>query len=165
MRDPAGLGMAELDNTPWWVTDNRRGTGQGLGRCNPFGYEDAAVRVMGGLADPRREAYAWRCENWADGKYRMTCTEGHSGIVVLCYGHVHMIQKRMNGVCPRCAWPSRARELDEVMNGLMREIPAVRGEDRRWRLAKLEWARQEMNELIARGEVRTGAPLRLVEVS
>jgi hypothetical protein len=89
----------------------------------------------------------------------------------LCYGHVWMMQhhhsRSKNGMCPRCAWPPRAKELDEKMNHLMREIQDPRTwPDRRHQLAgALEDARREMDELRQRGTITTGAPLRLEEVS
>lgn len=154
----------ELDNTPWWLQDSRRGTGQGLGRCNPFGYEDANVVVFGGTADPAREQHVWQCRNWADGKYNMSCDRGHAGQMVLCYAHVFMIRRRMAGVCPACIKPPRARELEETMNhimGLYRERPR-----REWGdlTVRLEDCQREMNELIQRGIIRR-APLQLTEVS
>lgn len=154
-----------LDNTPWWLQDSRTGTGQGLGRCNPYGYETGDMIVLGGTADPAREKHAWRCENWADGKYRMTCTAGHYGVMVLCYAHVYTIRKRMSGLCPRCAWPDEARQLQADIDGLM---SAFQSEPRsRWAeiTGRLEDRQRQMNELVARGIISSGAPLRLEEVS
>lgn len=155
----------ELDGTPRWLYDNTSGSGRGYGRCNPFGYEDSQVTVMGGTRDPAREKHVWRCENWADGRFRMTCTAGHSGEMTLCYAHVYQVRKRMTGICPRCAQPPRARELEATMNRVMAAFattprsgwPALTG--------RLEDCRREMNEMIDRGQIRTGAPLRLEEVS
>jgi|ERR1700733_1940401 len=164
--DPLALGRHELDNTPWWIQDNTTGSGQGLGRCNPFGFEDDNIVVMGGTADPRAEKYLWYCRNHADGKYRMTCANGHAGTMRICYAHVHMIRKRMNGVCPRCAKPPRARDIEEQMNRVMQAMAAARSIPERRQLAgRLEDLRAEMNEMIERGTVSTGAPLRLEEVS
>ena len=47
----------------------------------------------------------------------------------------------------------------------MREIPAAMGRERLGMHQRLEDARSEMNDLTARGVIRTGAPLRLTEVS
>jgi len=165
--DPYGLGTGVLDNTPWWVEDNRRGTERSLGFCNPFGYEDGDVRVMGGTRDPNLEPYHWQCRNYADARYNMTCANGHRGRVTLCYAHVWMIQKRMGGVCPRCVWPPRARELDERCTYLMRQIsdPRTWPDERQRMAAALEDARREMDELRERGTITSGAPLRLEEVS
>jgi hypothetical protein len=165
--DPYGLGTDLLDNTPWWVpgADNRRGTERSLGFCNPFGYEDDDVRVMGGMNDPNREPYHWQCRNYAQGRYWMTCANGHRGRVTLCYGHVWQIQRRMGGTCPRCVWPPRARELDERMNHLMREMPRAWPDERQRMALALEDARHEMDELRQRGTITNGAPLRLEEVS
>lgn len=171
--DPFDLGRAVLDDTPWYIpgADNRRGTERSLGFCNPYGYEDQDVQVMGGVSAASAEPYQWQCRNYAQGRYRMTCVNGHSGQVKLCYGHVWLIQhhhsRAKNGLCPRCVWPARARELDEKMNGLMRQLadPVAWPDDRRrWALA-LEDARREMDELRARGTITSGAPLRLEEVS
>lgn len=171
--DPFGLGLSTLDDTPWYIpgADNRRGTERSLGFCNPYGYEDSDVRVMGGMNDPNREAYQWQCRNYAQGRYRMVCTNGHAGTVRLCYGHVWMLQhhhsRAKNGLCPRCAWPPRARELDERLNHLMRQIQDPRiWPDERQRLASaMDDARAEMDELRQRGIIATGAPLRLEEIS
>lgn len=172
MSDPFGLGRQVLDDTPWWHgpgADNRRGTERSLGFCNPYGYEDDNVRVMGGLSDPNREAYLWQCRNYAQGRYRMTCTNGHTGRVTLCYAHVWRIQhhhsRQQNGLCPRCAWPPRARELDEKATRIMREWHTAWPDERRRLALALEDVRAEMDELRARGIITSGAPLRLVEVS
>lgn len=171
--DPFELHREVLDDTPWYIpgADNRRGTERSLGFCNPYGYEDSDVQVMGGMNDPNREAYQWQCRNYAQGRYRMTCANGHTGYMKLCHGHVWMLQhhhsRAKNGLCPRCAWPPRARELDEKMNHLMRQLgdPYAYADDRqRWALA-LEDARREMDELRQRGTITSGAPLRLEEVS
>jgi hypothetical protein len=173
MGDPFGLGRQVLDDTPWYLpgADNRSGTERSLGFCNPFGYEDDRVVVMGGTRDPAAEAYSWQCRNYAQGRYRMTCANGHSGAVRLCYGHVFMIQhhhsRAKNGLCPRCAWPPRARELDERANHLMRQIndPRCWPDERRRHAAALEDVRAELDELRTRGVITSGAPLRLEEVS
>ena len=172
--DPFELGRGELlDDTPWYIpgADNRRGTERSLGFCNPYGYEDGDVQVLGGLRDPRNESYQWQCRNYAQGRYKMVCTNGHAGTVRLCYGHVWMIQnhhsRSKNGLCPRCAWPPRARELDEKSQYLMRELAdPYKWPDERARLASaLEDCNAEMTELWQRGTISTGAPLRLEEVS
>ena len=171
--DPYGLGRELLEDTPWWIpgADNRRGTERSLGFCNPYGYEDDRVVVMGGTRDPAAEPYAWHCRNFAQGRYQMRCANGHSGRVVLCYGHVWMIQhhhsRAKNGLCPRCVWPPRARELDERASHLMRQItnPDAWPDDRRRAAAALEDVRRELDELRTRGIIASGAPLRLEEVS
>ena len=163
--DPFALGRDVLDNTPWWVHDNRRGTERSLGFCNPYGYEDDRMVVLGGTRDPQREAYQWQCRNYADARYWMTCANGHRGRVTLCYGHVWMIGRRQAGLCPRCALPPRARELEERCNGIMRELPAAWPDDRRRLAQVMDDARAELDEMRARGLISTGAPLRLEEVS
>jgi hypothetical protein len=77
--DPYHLGREVLEDTPWYIpgADNRRGTERSLGFCNPYGYENSDVRVMGGLRNPAHEEYQWQCRNYAQGRYRMTCTNGH----------------------------------------------------------------------------------------
>ena len=163
MNDPALLGMNELDNTPPGYTNTRASSTR---HCNPFGFEgDGSERVLGGMADPRHEQYHWYCTNYVDARYRVTCTAGHTGFMDLCYGHAAQFRHRMAGICPRCAWPPRARELKELMDDLMRRIPVTFGRDRAQMHRRLEDARAEMNDLTARGIIRTGAPLRLVEVS
>ena len=173
MPDPFSLGRDVLDDTPWYIpgADNRRGTERSLGFCSPYGYEDGDVRVMGGVNDPGAEDYHWQCRNYAQGRYRMVCANGHSGTVRLCYGHVWMIQhhhsRAKNGLCPRCAWPPRARELNERLDHLMREIsnPYTWPDERRRLALAMADAQAEMDELRQRGIITSGAPLRLEEVS
>lgn len=172
-RDPFGIGVEVGDDTPWYIpgADNRRGTERSMGFCNPFGYEDDRMVVMGGMRDPAAEPYPWQCRNYAQARYRMICANGHEGRVRLCYGHAWMIQhhhsRAKNGLCPRCAWPPRARELDERANHLMRQIqdPRCWPDDRRRYAAALEDVRRELDELRERGIITSGAPLRLEEVS
>lgn len=171
--DPYGVGRQVLDDTPWWVpgADNRRGTERSLGFCNPYGYEDDQVVVFGGTRDPAREPYRWQCRNYAQGRYRMTCANGHAGTVKLCYGHVWQIQhhhsRSKNGACPRCVWPPRARELDEKTTHLMRQLsrPDAWPDERRAWASALEDCRRELDEMVTRGLISTGAPLRLEEIS
>jgi hypothetical protein len=163
--DPYDLERDILDNTPWWVHDNRRGTERSLGFCNPFGFEDQDIQVLGGLRNPEHESYQWQCRNYAEGRYWMTCANGHRGRMTLCYGHVYQIQQRLAGLCPRCAFPPRARELEEKANRLMREIPMAWPDDRYRMASALEDCRRELDEMRERGTVTTGAPLRLTEVS
>jgi hypothetical protein len=173
MSDPFGLDRQVLDDTPWYQpgADNRRGTERSLGFCNPYGYEDDKVVVFGGTRDPARESYQWQCRNYAQGRYKMVCANGHAGAVRLCYGHVWRIQhhhsRTMNGACPRCIWPARARELDEKANYLMSRIGDPRTwPDERQRMARdLEDCRRELTEMVERGLITNGAPLRLEEVS
>lgn len=163
--DPFELNKELLDNTPWWVQDNRRGTERSLGFCNPFGYEDDSVSVLGGTRDPNNESYQWQCRNYANGRYWMTCVNGHKGRVTLCYAHVWMIQQRMNGLCPRCALPPRARDLEEQANRIMRDWLNAWPDDRARMASRLEDIRRELDEMRERGTITTGAPLRLTEVS
>lgn len=160
-----GLGY-ELDNTPRWVWDDENGPGHGYGRCNPFGYETGSMSVLGGLRDPKHEKHIWYCRNHAEGRYQMTCVNGHRGTMVLCRAHVMMIRRRMAGLCPACAMPPQARSLEESMNRLMAEISCEPDPARRYQMgARLEDLRAQMSELVERGIVSTGAPLRLTEVS
>lgn len=165
--DPFGLGREVLDNTPWWLHDNRRGTERSLGFCNPYGFEDDSVTVLGGTRDPNREAYLWQCRNYAEARYWMTCSNGHRGRMTLCYAHAWQIGRRQAGLCPRCAWPPRARELDETMTRAMRDLASPRlWPDERARLAlRLRDCQAEMTELRERGTITSGAPLILTEVS
>lgn len=180
--DPFGLGHGDtLDATPWYevapggrqgMFDNRRGTERSLGFCDPYGEESGDVRVSGGMSNPDREAYHWGCHNWAQGRYLMTCAQGHTGMVMrLCYGHVYEItqhhSRQKNGLCPRCVWPPRARELNERADHLMRDIQNPRTwPDERQRMASaLQDVQREMDELRARGVITSGAPLRLEEIS
>ena len=173
--DPFQLGRQVLDDTPWYLgdgrADNRRGTERSLGFCNPYGYEDDSTTVMGGTRDPAAEPYAWQCRNFAQGRYWMTCANGHRGRMTLCHGHAFMIQhhhsRSKNGLCPRCAWPPRARELDERATRIMRDMahPGCWPDERRRLNSALEDVRAELDELRQRGIITSGAPLRLEEVS
>ena len=172
--DPFGIHKDVLDDTPWYIpgADNRRGTERSLGFCNPFGHEDDDVRVMGGIYDPRNEEYRWQCRNYAQGRYLMTCANGHSDIIMrLCYGHVWMLQhhhsRAKNGFCPRCGFPPRVRELSEKADDLARRLsdPAAWPDDRRRWASALRDTQAELTELWQRGTYNTGAPLRLEEVS
>jgi hypothetical protein len=162
MAGPYGLDR-ELDNTPRWVQDTG---GPGTGAwCDPFGYE-SDVRVLGGTHDAKHERHVWYCRNRADGRYRMTCVNGHSGTVRLCYAHVQMITRRMSGLCPACAFPPRFRDLDETCQRLTAEwFGMLPGRQRAEVGRRLEELREMMTEMYQRGEIRTGAPLTLTEVS
>ena len=161
MAGPYGL-PAELDNTPRWLSDRSAGVGA---FCDPFGYE-SDVRVLGGVADPGREKHSWYCRNRADGRYMMTCQAGHRGYMRLCYPHVYMITKRMNGICPRCAFPPAVRELTEAIETLTAEWFAMMpGDGRLSKGRRIEQLREELTQMYQRGEIRTGAPLRLTEIS
>lgn len=162
MSDPYGLGY-ELDNTPRWLHDN---TGPGVGAfCDPFGYE-SSVQVMGGVHDPGREQHVWYCRNRADGRYRMTCTQGHTGTMRLCYAHVYMTRRRMSGLCPRCAFPAEARQVHDDLQRLTARWQAMLPGDERTRAGRrIEELRQSMTDMYQRGDIRTGAPLTLTEVS
>lgn len=163
--DPFNLGRTVLDGTPHWLEDNRRGSDNGLGFCNPYGYEDDTLSVFGGLRPASSEAYVWQCRNHADARYWMTCRNGHRGRMTLCYAHVYMITKRQSGLCPRCVMPPRARELEETCNRLMRELHGASYEARRNMVGRMEDCRRELDELRQRGTIQTGAPLVLEEVS
>lgn len=171
--DPFELGRDVLDDTPWYIpgADNRRGTERSLGFCNWAGFEDDRMVVMGGLRNPGAEPYAWQCRNYAHGRYWMACTEGHRNATTLCHGHVWMIQhhhsRARNMVCPRCVSAGGARELEEKINGLMRQLAnpnAWPDERKRW-ADQMRWAQEEMTERFHRGLIKTGGPLRLEEMS
>jgi len=159
---PYGLPY-ELDNTPRGRYDNtERGTGAW---CDPFGYE-TDPRVMGGVHNAAHEKHVWYCRNRADGRYRMTCVNGHTGTVRLCYAHVQQISQRMSGLCPACAFPPAFRDLDETCQRLTGEWFTMPPGPKRAEVGRrLEELREMMQEMYARGEIRTGAPLTLTEVS
>jgi len=165
--DPYDLHRDLLDNTPWFRPgmDNRRGTERSLGFCNPFGYEDDNVRVLGGTRRPEDESYQWHCRNYAQARYVMTCANGHKGHMTLCYGHVQQISARMSGLCPRCACPPRARELEEKAHRIMADWYHAYPDERPRLAVALEDCRRELDEMRIRGIISTGAPLRLTEVS
>ena len=174
--DPYGLGLDLLDSTPWYLGngqfDNRRGTERSLGFCDPYGEESGDVRVMGGMSSPDREPYRWQCRNYAQGRYLMSCANGHSGIRMrLCYGHVYEItqhhSRQKNGLCPRCVWPPRARELNERADSLMKQmwLPTTWPDERQRMASHLEDVRAEMDEMRRRGVITSGAPLTLTEIS
>jgi len=152
----------ELDNTPWWVQDSEAGMGP---RCNPYGYEDDRVVVMGGVRRPEQEQHVWYCRNKADGRYVMTCAYGHKGTMRLCYAHVGMITRRMSGICPRCSHPDKFRDLERSINQAYADWWTAHPRDRRGIGARIENLTYQVNEMWSRGEIKTGAPLRLTEVS
>lgn len=161
MAGPYGLPF-ELDNTPRGRYENMTGMGPW---CNPFGYE-SDVQVLGGVADAGREKHVWYCRNRVDGRYWLTCANGHRGRMALCYAHVYQIMHRMNGLCPRCAFPPAVREISESIESLTREWFSVPGGDRRASIGRrVEQLREELTMLYRRGEIKTGAPLKLTEVS
>ena len=156
-----------LDNTPYWLEDRRTGSGEGLGRCNPYGYE-RDPQVMGGVHDLKHEKFMYFCQNQADARYWLTCQYGHRGQVTVCYAHAMMIRRRMVELCPRCAWPDEARQIDKSMNDTMAELachPAPFDPERARLLVRLDDLRGRMDELIRTGVIKKGGPLQLSEVS
>jgi hypothetical protein len=152
----------ELDNTPWWVQDSEAGMGP---RCNPYGYETDDVRVLGGLRNPANEQHVWYCRNKADGRWFMTCAYGHKGAMRLCYAHVGMIQRRMTGICPRCSHPDAYRDLEKAVHDAMRYWLTCHPREKHGVGQRINYLTEQIDEMIRRGEIRTGAPLRLSEVS
>lgn len=156
-----------LDNTPWWFPGTHQsGSGHGLGRCNPYGYEKDPS-VLGGTHQIEHERLLYYCANFATARYWVVCPEQHRGQLALCDGHAYQFTKRMSGICPRCIWPPEARQIDADMNDCMRRISGTHPLDpeRARLISHLDSLRYEMDELIRRGVIKTGGRLELVEVS
>jgi hypothetical protein len=87
------------------------------GRCNPYGHETGGPRhLLGGLYGPDHEGrQKWFCRNPATHRVRMHCRlYGHTGPVMeICDEHWPEIQRRMSGLCTRCAFPPEARAVQE----------------------------------------------------
>jgi hypothetical protein len=97
-------------------------------RCNPFGHETGGPKhLMGGVYGPEHEGpQKWHCENPAVVRARMMCELGHKGQVMnLCRSHAIEIQRRQSDLCPPCAWPEAAIQLNEAINFVQMEISAL----------------------------------------
>lgn len=156
-------------------------------RCDPYGRE-SRIQLMGGLhPESRASATALEigfCPRPAEGVYRMTCRCGHRGqCMPLCGpglvqdargewyphpGHVASIQSRQAGLCPPCAFPPAARELQEAIDARMVDIARAQAAGllvaRARLVGALERLREQMQELTERGMIHR-CPLTLAEVS
>jgi hypothetical protein len=167
------LEKADLkDNTPWWMPGVEvTGTGGGgllVQRCDPFGMESGGPRHLEGgfYGTEALGPHLWLCKARAYARYTHHCRCGHKGKPQwLCEGHVHMIRKRMSGVCPPCAHPVREIEIQAQMHqarqsaaGLHSMIELAGIEGKLWDL------QEQLNELVRRGIVHR-CSVRLTEVS
>jgi hypothetical protein len=97
-------------------------------RCNIYGHETGGPKhLLGGLYGPEYEGqHKWVCENPAVLRARMMCAKGHKGqIMNLCREHAIECQKRQSDLCPPCAYPPAAVELEQAMNFVQMEISAL----------------------------------------
>jgi hypothetical protein len=150
-------------------------------RCNPFGHETGGPKhLMGGVYDASYEGpQKWHCENPAAVRARMMCERGHKGQVMnLCRSHAIEIQRRQSDLCPPCAWPEAAVQLNEAMNFVQREISAliqegsafinqgaiVRASEMQALTKQLEGYQERMTELYRSGVIQKN-PLTLTEIS
>jgi len=156
-------------------------------RCDPYGRE-SRIQLEGGIhPESRASATALAigfCPRPAEAVYRMICRCGHRGQrMPLCGpglvqdargewyphpGHVASIQRRQAGLCPPCAHPPAARELEEAMQARMTDIARAQAAGLLVARAKLvdalDQLREQMTELAERGIVHR-CPLVLIEVS
>lgn len=156
-------------------------------RCDPYGRE-SRIHLMGGLyAESRASATALEigfCPRPAEGVYRMVCRCEHRGQrMPLCGpglvqdargewyphpGHVASIQSRQASLCPPCAFPPAARELQEAMEARALDIANAEAHGllraRAVLIGAMERLREQMQELTDRGLIHK-CPLKLVEVS
>lgn len=149
-------------------------TGLLRGECNLFGSADQGPRhLVGGMYGPEHNGEVhWHCGNPPVGRFRMHCRFGHKGqIMQLCADHAGPdgIPKRMAGLCPACAWPTEARDLDMESRqvGLrLGQLPAwaqmAPGAIRMRR--RLEEIKTRMDELTESGAIKK-VPLELREVA
>jgi hypothetical protein len=145
-------------------------TGLIRAKCDPYGSE-SAIRLVGGVyPESHVGRIMWHCGNYSDGRFRAECQLGHkSGIVMpLCYSHVRSISERQMGLCPRCAWPVEAINLNNWINSAQRSLSAsLMVKDlaavRRW-AQQLERMQARMTELYQTGVIKR-TPLTLGEVS
>lgn len=147
-----------------------RNTGLIRTKCDPYGSE-SAIRLVGG-AFPASQVgrIMWHCPNYSDGRFRAECQRGHkSGIIMpLCYSHVRSLSERQMGLCPRCAWPVEAINLNKWIEAANRSLAAaLMARDRdgaaRWS-GQLERLTARMTELYQIGVIKR-TPLTLAEVS
>lgn len=153
-------------------------------RCDPYGAE-SRIQLLGGVYGPEHLGpHMWFCERPATSTYRMVCVHGHRGQAMpLCGpglvmgkngenfmhpGHVAELGRRGGGLCPPCAYPPAARELEEVVKAAQTDMVDAIMRDDTARVAackqRMEDAGKSMDELIARGIIHK-CPLTLVEVS
>lgn len=148
-------------------------------KCNPYGHStgtggDRGPRhLLGGLYGPQYEGpQKWRCENNADGRYRMTCQcdPPHRGQEMpLCYPHVRMIGRRQAGVCPPCVMPPQALALHEEIQRAGGRVSALYRAGADPALIQAAISRYDdlgamMTELVLRG-IAHKCPLTLTEIS
>lgn len=114
----------ELASRPVSRTGN---TGLLTGRCTVFGSDDAGPKhLVGGMYGPEHNGdIHWHCEEPSIGRFRMVCRCQHRGQVMnVCADHAgpEGISKRMAGMCPPCAFPPEAAELDFESRQLSAQI-------------------------------------------
>jgi len=154
---------------------NRPGnTGLLSGYCTVFGDPDQGPKgLVGGLYGPEHNGdIHWYCKNHSIGRFRMTCRCGHRGQVMnVCADHAGPdgISKRMAGMCPPCAYPPEAAELDTESRVISTQLGLVPPWESLGSLAIRLRRRQEdikvrMDELTEQGIIHI-CPLDLREVA
>lgn len=174
-------GAARLNSTPGGLLTTR---------CDPYGAE-SRIRLLGGMApDSQLGKIMWHCEAQAAGRFRMICTGGvygeriaadggqlpayscrggHRGQPMpLCADHRRGIASRQAGLCPACAWPPEARDIQEALQRCQIDMRRAMALGYLVAAAKLGQAHQDleaqMTELTQRGIAHRCA-LTLIEVS
>lgn len=145
-------------------------TGLLRAKCDPYGAE-SRIRLLGGVFPENHVGKTmWHCPNYSDGRYRAECALGHraGNIMPLCYPHVRSLQFRQMGLCPRCAWPQEAINLNSwIEQNQQAFMAALRVGDRESAdrfLGRVTAMTDRMTELWQSGVIRK-TPLTLAEVS
>lgn len=143
-------------------------------KCDPFGNatDRGPKHLMGGVFAANYEGgRKWFCENRAEGRFYMLCSQGHRGPAMpLCPDHVQEIQRRMSGLCTRCAYPVEAIQAEKDIESSQRDLQVLyqRGQmnsREAMRIkAKIEDIGHYMTELYQTGRIKK-TPLRLIEMS
>lgn len=159
-------------------------------RCDPYGAE-SRISLLGGIyPESQVGRIMWHCKARARARYRMVCTGGmyggraaadggllpaytcdggHRGQVMpLCDDHVKSISRRQSGLCPACAFPPEARELQQALEARQADMHNAMSLGFLAAAAKMGGAMNDlqvrMNELSSAGVIHR-CPLLLVEVS
>lgn len=160
-------------------------------RCDPYGAE-SAIKLLGGMYPENQVGrIMWHCSNRAVGRFYMECIGGRYGTrttgsglleagyvcdgghrssdsMPLCVAHRKSIARRQADLCPACAFPARARELQQALESRQADMHTAFQSGLLVAAAKLGAAMDDlmmqMNELSQLGIIHR-CPLRLIEVS
>lgn len=164
-------------------------TGLLTARCDPYGAESKIQLVGGIFPESMAGRIMWHCDNAAVARFRMTCQGGRYGqriapdgglvpiticdgghkgqAMPLCADHRVEIQRRQSDLCPRCAWPEEAVQLNQqitYLQNVMQRIHPLDMPKLAAVMAKHDQLAARMTEMNEQGLIHK-CPLRLVEVS